>query len=234
MGAAVGCGNASQVFRLEGFDFPGLHQIFKTMEIFMLSYPSIPGWKKSRLGEPCLAFYKYDGSNLRWEWTPKKEWHKFGTRNQLFDASAKPYGDAIPIFQEQLGPDIAKIVCDASKNKVERIIAFTEFFGPSSFAGYHDSEEKKQLVLIDVSVYKKGFIEPRQFRKMFGDKEWTAKVIYEGNMNSQFIEDVRHGAYPVYEGVVCKGNDWVSKIKTFEYLNRLKNRFGDDWEKYAE
>ena len=200
----------------------------------MLAYPSIPGWKHSRNGEPCLAFYKYDGSNLRWEWSPKRDWYKFGSRTQLFDHTSDQFKEAIPLFKNGMADEIVKIITKDQGRKVERIVAFTEFFGASSFAGTHDPNEQKDLVLIDVSVYKQGFIAPRKFVKLFGEKEWAAKVVYEGNMNVEFIEAVRHGAYPVYEGVVCKGDDWKAKIKTFEYLNRLKNRFGDDWEKYAE
>lgn len=47
-------------------------------------------------------------------------------------------------------------------------------------------------------------------------------MIYEGNMSREFINDVRDGKYPVYEGVVCKGDDWTAKIKTIEYLERLR------------
>jgi hypothetical protein len=39
----------------------------------MQQYPSIDGSGKAPLGVPCIAFYKYDGSNLRWEWSPKQE-----------------------------------------------------------------------------------------------------------------------------------------------------------------
>lgn len=201
----------------------------------MLAYPSIPGVKRCRgLGKPCLAFYKYDGSNLRWEWSPKRSWYKFGSRTQLFDHSSEQFGKAIPLFMETMGEQIASIVCKDVGRKVERIVAFTEYFGRSSFAGWHDPNEEKQLVLFDVSVYKKGFIEPKRFVDLFGDQSWAAKVVYEGNLNHEFIESVRHGMYPVYEGVICKGDGWQAKIKTYEYLNRLKNKFGDDWEKYGE
>src|SRR5271157_2589133 len=114
----------------------------------MLAYPSIPGWKASRIGEPCLAFYKYDGSNLRWEWSPKRNWYKFGSRTQLFDHTSDQFKDAIPMFHEKMAHDITSIVCKEHGRKVERIVAFTEYFGPSSFAGWHDLTEQKDLVLI--------------------------------------------------------------------------------------
>lgn len=198
----------------------------------MLSYPSIPSWKASVLGEPCIAFYKYDGSNLRFEWSPKKGWYKYGTRNQLFDANATPYNQAIPIFHDTMADDIVSKVMEAEGRKVERIVAFTEFFGPSSFAGWHDEKEEKELVLFDVSVYKKGFYTARQFVKMFNQFPFMADVVYQGNMNKPFIEDVQRGHYALNEGVICKGDKWQAKIKTFEFLDRLKNRFGAEWEKY--
>lgn len=198
----------------------------------MLAYPSIPSWRSSRIGEPCIGFYKYDGSNLRWEWTPKRGWYKFGTRTQLFDETATPYNQAIPMFKQQIGEAVVEQILSSQRKKVERIIAFTEFFGPSSFAGTHDEIEPKELILIDVSVYKQGFLPARKFVDLFGQYSWSPKIVYEGNMNYPFINAVRIGEYPVYEGVVCKGIDWNAKIKTNKYLERLKGKFGDDWQKY--
>lgn len=48
-------------------------------------------------------------------------------------------------------------------------------------------------------------------------------------MNHQFINDVRTGKYPVYEGVICKGADWTAKIKTIEFLDRLKGENEGLW-----
>ena len=65
-----------------------------------------------------------------------------------------------------------------------------------------------------------------------------SKVLYEGNMNTSFVEDVRIGKYDVTEGVVCKGinqkKSWMAKVKTYAYLERLKSQFKDEWEKYWE
>ena len=46
-------------------------------------------------------------------------------------------------------------------------------------------------------------------------------------------------------GVICKGSSdkiqfkkygsvWMTKIKTFEYINKLKNRYQDKWEDFGE
>ena len=48
-------------------------------------------------------------------------------------------------------------------------------------------------------------------------------------MSHEFIQDVRNGKCTVYEGVVCKGDDWVAKIKTIEYLNRLRGENESLW-----
>lgn len=190
----------------------------------MLQYPTIQGWRKSPIGKPCIAFNKYDGSNLRWEYSPKQGWNKMGTRRCMFDKDTPLFNQAIELF---IDSGMAQTIVDATNHahgrKVERITAFTEFFGPSSFAGSHEPEEQKELKLFDVFVFKKGFIPPKQFVKLFGKQEWAAEVVYQGNMNQQFIDDVRNGKYPVYEGVICKGEDWVAKVKTIEFLERLKN-----------
>jgi hypothetical protein len=196
-------------------------------------YPSIIGSAGAPLGKPCIAFYKYDGSNLRWEWSPKQGWHKFGTRHQLFDRSDPVFGPAIPIFLDTMGDEIVRRVKEQDRN-IQRITAFTEYFGPGSFAGRHVEGEQMELRLIDVFLFKKAFIPARQFVKMFGDAPWCAEVVYEGNLNKQFILDVRDGKYPVWEGVIAKGDGFMVKIKTNAYFAKLNEVYGTDYRKYWE
>jgi len=167
-----------------------------------------------------VAFVKYDGSNLRWEWSPKKGWNKFGTRRQMFDASTPVYQDAIPLFLDQLGNEIVYRTKQIVRNP-ERITAFTEFFGQSSFAGQHLETEAKELKLFDVFLFKKGFVPPKRFIEVYGDMPQAAEVIYQGNLNREFIMDVREGKYPVFEGVIAKGDDFMVKIKTKKYYELL-------------
>jgi len=199
----------------------------------MLQYPSIDGAAKSPLGKPVIAFYKYDGSNLRWEWSPKKGWNKFGTRRQMFDHTTPLYNQAIPIFMEKIADELVYRVKQQNKG-IERITAFTEFFGPSSFAGSHDEHEVKELKLFDVFLFKKGFIPPKQFKKMFCELNFGPEIVYEGNLNKQFIMDIRESKYPVDEGVICKGDDFMVKIKTDAYFKKLREKFDEDWIKYGE
>ena len=69
----------------------------------MLQYPSILGVKKMPLGHKCYAFYKYDGSNLRFEWSPKKGWNKFGSRTQMIDRNHPTFGKGIDLFMDEMG-----------------------------------------------------------------------------------------------------------------------------------
>lgn len=199
----------------------------------MLQYPTINGSKHAPLGKPCVAFQKYDGSNLRWEWSPKRGWTKYGTRKQLFDNNTPLYNQAIPLFMEGIADELVYRVKQSNKG-IERITAFTEFFGASSFAGSHDFDEPKELKLFDVFLFKKGFIKPKEFVRTFGDRSYAAEVVYEGNLNKQFVLDVREGRYPTPEGVICKGDDFMVKVKTNAYFAKLYEKYNDAWVNYAE
>jgi hypothetical protein len=64
-------------------------------------------------------------------------------------------------------------------------------------------------------------------------------VVYRGKFTGKLCEDVRNGKYDVTEGVVCKGvrggaDQWMVKIKTYAYMERLKAAFADRWEDFWE
>lgn len=205
----------------------------------MKAYPSIPSSRDrtTPLGQPCYGFYKYDGSNLRWEWSKKRGFYKFGTRHRLFGPDEAPYNKAIPIFMETVGPQVEKIVRDEYKG-VTDFIVYTEFWGNQSFAGSHVDGDRMNLTLIDVNIHRKGFIPPKDFWKLFQDHEFTAALTYTGNLNQEIIETVRKDVNYLTEGMVFKGvNDrgqiWMVKTKTLAYLARLKEKFQQDWEKYV-
>jgi hypothetical protein len=199
----------------------------------MKQYPEISGSNKAPIGSQCIAFVKYDGSNLRWEWSPKKGWYKYGTRTRLFDESDEIFRRAIPLFQDTLGIEIAKRIKEIERG-VQSAIVYTEFFGPNSFTGIHDPNDQKELRLFDVNLYKRGMMKPRDFVKNFGDLSFAAEVVYEGNLNQEFIDDVRNGVYNVKEGIVAKGNDFMAKIKTKEYLAKLKSVYKEGWQNFWE
>lgn len=201
----------------------------------MQQYPSIASMSNVRkipFGKPCIAFYKYDGSNLRFEWSPKQGWHKYGTRTQLFDASDPIYGRSIPLFAE-MGEEIVRRVLSVDK-KTQRITVFTEFLGPNSFAGTHDPSDQMSLRLIDVFLYKKGFMDPWKFVEMFGNMKEAPQIIYQGPFTQEFVDNVRSRRYDVWEGVVAKGEDFVIKIKTNAYFAKLKEVYGREFGRYWE
>lgn len=210
----------------------------------MKEYPHILGPNKAP-HLPCVAFYKYDGSNLRFEWTYKSGWGKAGTRHRLFDISDPEFGPAIPLFMNKYGYALEKIFMESKVYRgTKQATVYCEYFGPHSFAGQHDpiklgveSNDPKDVVLFDVNIHKKGFVGPRDFIRNFGHLP-IAQVIYEGNLNEEFIRDVKEGKYPVFEGVVCKGGEghklWFRKIKTLAYLDKLKAMYQNEWSKYWE
>lgn len=199
----------------------------------MEQYPSIQGSAKAPLGKPCIAFYKYDGSNLRWEWSPKQGWNKFGTRKHLFDHTDPQFKEAIPIFMDTLADDLVYRTKQIVRNP-QRITAFTEFFGPNSFAGSHEPADKKELRLLDMFLFQKGMLPVKEFMKFYGDAEYAAEVVHEGNLTKEFVHNVKKGNYPVFEGVIAKGSGFMVKIKTDEYFRRLRNKYPERWEDFGE
>ena len=71
----------------------------------MKQYPSIMGSSKAPQ-KPCIAFEKYDGSNMRFEWTRKCGWCKFGCRNRLIDENDLQFPDVKPLFLEKYASPI--------------------------------------------------------------------------------------------------------------------------------
>lgn len=129
----------------------------------MKQYPSILN-ATGFLGRPCIAFYKYDGSNLRFEYSRKSGWHKFGTRSRLFDKNDPDFGSAIDIFLEKHAPGLdGTIKKDKLLRNAQSIIIYAEFFGPNSFTGQHQANDSKELVIFDANVHKHGILGPREF-----------------------------------------------------------------------
>lgn len=197
----------------------------------MKTYPSIPQSKgqKFRSIPNAIIFDKLDGSNLRFEWGRKSGWTKYGTRTQLFDESHVVFAPAISLFYTQWAEELEKI---AKKQRWEKMTAFFEFWGKSSFAGWHDLTEEKNLTLIDISVHKQGIIGPREFLKLFGDLEIPV-VLDECNWTRDCIQRVwdEEVAGITFEGVVAKagnGHDLVmAKAKTKSWVEKVKAQYGN-------
>jgi hypothetical protein len=211
----------------------------------MIEYPSILNSSKAPR-QPCVAFEKLDGSNIRVKYTQKRGFDLFGSRTQLIDETHPHLGKVVSIFKRDFQEPLTKIIKKQWPNERE-LIVFGEFYGDKSFAGIHDvTDPTLRFVMFDILVGHKNqkFLMPQEFVKLFNGVVTIPRVIYEGNLNDQLIQDVRAGKYDVVEGVVCKGTQktgnargsvWMAKIKTQAYLDKLLNRFGEEGlKKYGE
>lgn len=157
----------------------------------MLHYPKIPGSRHCPTGR-CLAFEKYDGTNLHWAWDRDFGWHAFGTRRDQFNLLPAGIAEfarrhdhlrqAPDLFLATLADDLERIFQENSLYRGYRgFKAFTEFLGPGSFAGLHRAGEPKRLVLFDVWAEGFGLVGPGPFVADFGNLP-IARVVYEGKL----------------------------------------------------
>jgi hypothetical protein len=200
----------------------------------MKKYDKIPYWNKGLFDSDCIGFNKIDGSNLRFEWSKKRGFYKFGTRNIMITDKDENFGKAIHLFLEKYGEDLPRAFANKYK-KVENFVVFAEYVGPNSFAGWHDPNDKMDIVLFDINQYKKGFISPYEFLDNFGHLD-IPSVIYQGKYTQKLINDVRNNIYGLDEGLIVKGITytkkegeaiWSCKIKTNEWLKKVKEKLGD-------
>jgi len=204
----------------------------------MKAYPTILHWTNSPLGLPCIAFDKLDGSNIRFEYSTKRGWYKSGSRKQMIDDQNEQLGNAVTLFEDKYQESLSKIFRDKKAFRgVKTFIAFAEYYGQNSFAGWHDPNDEMDVVLFDIWVLKKGFIPARELIKTFGDKLELPSVVYEGNFNRSFIQKVSDNEFNLKEGIVAKGtlqkappgrNVWMTKVKTQEWLLKVKGKYGED------
>lgn len=214
----------------------------------MKTYISIDGPSKAP-HDPCIVFHKYDGSNMRFEWSPKRGWYKFGTRKCMVGEADHIYGRGVTLFKQKYGEALDKMFrTDKYFRSLQSAVAFGEFFGSKSFAGMHfPDDEKWDIVMFDMNLHKKGLMSPRDFINYFGHLP-IAEVITECNFGEDLVQKVRKETIPLEskyevrtdtpEGVICKGGSghqlWMCKIKTERYKEKLKREYQADWERYWE
>lgn len=201
----------------------------------MKSYPTIKTHKNTKnIGNFCIAFDKMDGSNIKIEWNRKNKhcngFIKFGTRTQLIDKNSQ-FGEVPDMFMNKYSEGVAKIFKDDKLFRgAEEITLYLEYFGENSFAGSHEETDEKDIVLFDLFVYKKSFIQPKDFIETF-ETLGIPNVIYSGIFDNNLIKNVNDNIYNLKEGVVSKGvidgKIWMTKIKTFDWLEKVKNKFGE-------
>jgi hypothetical protein len=199
----------------------------------MKSYPTINGGVQ--FGTPVYIFDKLDGSNVRAEWTRKNGWAKFGRRNGLLDDSNAILKRKVPdLIRDKYGDVLAEVF---RKQRWTKATAFFEFHGPNSFAGYHEETDDHTVTLLDVCVHPTGFLEPREFLKLFQYVE-TPNLIHVGNFTQPMREQVESGTLEgmTFEGVVAKGScvspgrPLMFKWKNQAWLDRLRADCTDEAE----
>jgi hypothetical protein len=201
----------------------------------MKQYPPIPGSTGTEFREipDAYVFDKLDGSNLRFEWSRKRGWYKFGTRHRMFDGSDPQFGPALPLFMETLADGCADV---AKGERWESAVFFAEYHGPNSFAGFHpDPPELMHLDLIDVSPHRHGILPPREFLDLF---EHLPHAAFLGRFNwtRGFVERVWRGELEgvTLEGVIGKSgggrsHDLVmAKAKTKAWIEMIHAKFSAD------
>jgi hypothetical protein len=185
-------------------------------------------------GVDLYTFDKLDGSNLRFEWTRKREWWKYGTRERLFDRTDPDFGPAIDLFLEDLAEPLARL---AFKSKWDPFVAFVEFYGERSFAGLHHPTEMKKLALIDVAA-------PRHTEGLFGPRDYLNVVSKTGvpapnylgvhRWNQELLKAVAENRFGgvTFEGVVGKREDRrkglvMYKTKTDAWRDAIRNKYDE-------
>lgn len=200
----------------------------------MKQYPKIGYFDESLIGQYCYAFDKLDGSNIRFEFSKKRNWYKFGTRNEIIDSTSRQFGKSIDLFINKYGDGLAEIFkSNKQYRNSDSFVAFAEYFGENSFAGQHQ-DEKMDIKLFDISQYKRGLIPPKEFIENFGHLD-IPDLVYQGYYNFDMIDSIRSNKLGLKEGVVIKGihktkgNDivWMSKVKTNDWLIRVREKFGE-------
>lgn len=201
----------------------------------MKQYLEIP--VEANYEKPIWMWGKLDGSNIRCEWNRKKGWTLFGSRKKIIGPE-NLLQKATDLVKRDFADSLAEI---SRKNKFEEIVAFFEFLGPNSFAGRHVHGDEFKVVLIDISVHRKGILHPQRFQELFGHLP-SAPLLYQGVLTRELTDAVEHGIFPgmPFEGVVCKG-DLISpgrplmfKIKNKNWIVKLKEFCGNNEELFQE
>lgn len=189
-------------------------------------------------GLPVVAFDKLDGSNLRFEFSQKRGFYKFGTRKMMIDQNSD-FGFAIDLFLNKYNESLSRIFKSKDYRNILNFVCYAELVGTKSAFGQHDfGNDHFDIVLFDIDQYKKGMIPPKQFVMDFGECG-IPRVVYEGNLNLELVNDVKQNKFNLTEGVICKGQTetkkgrpmlYYCKIKTNDWFERLRSRDRNQYE----
>lgn len=216
-------------------------------------YDSIPRIQDytSLNGEMVFGYNKLDGQNFCVTYRPKhKVWGPCGSRTRTVDENDEQFGTTVKWFNNSNYKAILENVVANNRGKkqvfngVEEMTFYFEWYGENSFAGRHQEGDEMHLALIDVFIKKKGYIEPKDFEKIFRPTGIEMPyLIYVGALNSDIIGRIQNedwtehpNDFPlVKEGVVFKRSTLLPgqrrpsvKVKTKWWLNKLHSMYSEE------
>lgn len=198
----------------------------------MKQYPSISSFIQRRIS--VNVYDKIDGSNIRVEWTKKRGFHKFGSRKQLLAGDQGLISKAPSLllaYTERLENYLTTCL------HAERAIVYFEFYGENSFAGSHEIADNHKLVVLDIELYKRGFIHQDEYLRMAQNYDIPIPYfIGKHIIDHDFEEMIRNGKIGSFEGVVCKsihardkhGKPIMFKIKNQAWIDKVKAKFANN------
>jgi len=221
----------------------------------MKHYDSIPRIQDDGTlkGETVWGYNKLDGQNFCVTYNTKKgTFGPFGSRTKTVDENHLQFGPAVNLFfnASKAYPEVLSALVNKNCGKkevfngVDEITFFFEYYGENSFAGFHQNGDEMHLALIDVFLKKKGYIEPKEYERIFrGTKIEMPELIYTGPLNSEIIEKVQNNDWTqpdaelpnVKEGVVFKRSTLMKgqrrpsvKVKTKWWLDKLHSMYSEE------
>jgi len=197
----------------------------------MKAYPSIKQFRADRHADFVgHTFAKHDGSNLRFEWSRKQGWFRFGSRRRLLEREHPSFGKSMAMFESGFAEAFERFATD---NNHDSMVVYCEFWGPESFAGEHEADDDHVLTPIDVAIYKKGLLATDSFVEKFGGK-FDLGYLGEQTWDGQFVDSVRASTFEgmSFEGVVGKtGNGHqrkAIKLKSKAWVEKVIQQYGEE------
>ena len=219
----------------------------------MKHYDSIPRIQDDGTlkGDFVWGYNKLDGQNFCVTYKPKSDkFGPYGSRTVTVDEHNEQFGNTVRYFLNKGYEDILAIKVKQNSGKgdvfngAEEITFFFEWYGDNSFAGKHEEGDEMHLALIDVFIKKKGYIEPKEYEKIFRNTSIEMpELIYKGELNSDIVDAIQNNDWTqpdakfpaVKEGVVFKRSTLLKgqrrpsvKVKTKWWLEKLHSMYTEE------
>lgn len=202
----------------------------------MMTFPSVPRIEDAKvLPGKYHLFYKYDGQQLRVEWSKKRGFYKWGSKGEMRAENDRIYGAAFALFRQELTPHLEDVLTRQKhlRQSIESATIFAEYWGDRSIAGMHEPGDRMRVTLVDLAVGRAGstsFVSPEDFLALtaYFPKDLAAQFLGKHEVDGPLVQAIRANAWktPLKEGVVAKalrGNQThMVKIKTNEWKERVR------------